>query len=172
VISGNDDAEESGGDVTLDSSDLELTDDPDYWGNDQTVGIRFQDVPVPAGATITSAYIRFTTDEPTDIETSVTIRGQAHADPPQFQNNQNNLSDRSTTTASADWNDIEPWEFGNEAHNSTDVSAVVQEIIDMDGWSSGNALAFLITGNGTRVAHSYDGSEQDAPVLNVSWTAP
>ena len=58
VSSGNDDAEEdivTAGLMDLGSSDLELIHDEDS-SSDQLVGIRFQDIGIPQGATITSAY--------------------------------------------------------------------------------------------------------------------
>ena len=68
VGASSDDAEEMGpgalnlpaGSVYLSSSDLELVDDiePQTSGN-QTVGIRFQNITVPKGATITNAYLTF-----------------------------------------------------------------------------------------------------------------
>lgn len=66
VNSGNDDAEElnGGGDMYLDSSDLELTYD-DSRGN-QTVGLRFNEVQIDRGAKIHNAYIQFTVDETED----------------------------------------------------------------------------------------------------------
>src|SRR3972149_5451247 len=60
VSASTDDAEESAsGSVTKASSDLELV----YDGTNQVVGMRFLDIAVPQGATITSAWIQFTADE-------------------------------------------------------------------------------------------------------------
>ena len=65
VNTSSDDAEEqAGGSVGLTSSDLEMTQE----GSQQTVGIRFQGVNIPPGATITKAYIQFTVDEATSGE--------------------------------------------------------------------------------------------------------
>ena len=61
----SDDAEESvsSGAMSLTSSDLELIYDYSTSANEQVVGMRFQDVAVPPGATIISAYIEFESDE-------------------------------------------------------------------------------------------------------------
>jgi hypothetical protein len=49
------------------------------------------------------------------------------------------------------------------------MSAVIQEIVDRPGWSSGNALAILITGSGKRVAESFDGDASGAPLLHLRY---
>src|SRR3990172_6787081 len=77
VSASTDDAEESAtGSVTKASSDLELV----YDGTNQVVGMRFLDIAVPQGATITSAWIQFTADESQSEPTSLSIR--AHLPPP------------------------------------------------------------------------------------------
>lgn len=61
VNASSDDAEEdSGGDMSLGSSDLELMD------GQAAVGMRFNTVNIPRDATITNAYIQFTCDETKD----------------------------------------------------------------------------------------------------------
>jgi hypothetical protein len=50
-----------------------------------------------------------------------------------------------------------------------DLSSIVQEIVNRGGWSSGNAMAFIIEGSGKRVTNSYDGSRHSAPLLHVEW---
>ena len=60
VAASSDDAEETAsGRMSLTSSDLELV----YDGSDQTVGIRFNGVTIPQGASIRSAYVQFQVDE-------------------------------------------------------------------------------------------------------------
>ena len=71
------------------------------------------------------------------------------------------------------------WNAANAKHQSSDISRVVQEIVDRGGWVSGNAMAFIIEGEGRRVAESYDGAlagseaEEAAPRLVIEYvTAP
>jgi hypothetical protein len=47
------------------------------------------------------------------------------------------------------------------------MASVIQEIVNRPGWSSGNALMVIITGSGERVAESYDGDPDGAPLLHV-----
>ena len=39
-------------------------------------------------------------------------------------------------------------------------------------WSTGNALVFVVTGSGRRVAESYDGDAAGAPLLHVEYSMP
>jgi len=170
VSSSYGDAEEkvSNGAMIRGSSDLELIDDS-VRGN-QIVGIRFQNVQVPQGVTISSAYIEFETDETGSTATSLTIYGQDIDNAPHFSSTAYDISDRPNTTASVAWNDIPSWNTVNEKHQTPDLSAIVHEIVNRDGWSSGNAMVFKITGSGRRTAESYDGESSAAPLLHVEYT--
>ena len=169
VIDGNDDAEqEDDGDMYIDSTDLELVSDGSR-GN-QTVGIRFQDVQVPQGALITNAYIVFETDETTSESTSVTIKGETSSDAQAFTTTNNNISDRSKTGQSVEWNSIAAWNTWGEKHQTPDLSAIVQEIVGNEYWISGNAMAFIITGSGKRTAGSYEDSDNAAPLLHIEYS--
>ncbi len=91
----SDDVEQrlSNGYMYFDSSDLELIDDSDYFGQ-QVVGLRFQNLAVPAGATITSASITFETDETDSVATALTFEGEAVADAAPFATTAYHLSTR------------------------------------------------------------------------------
>jgi hypothetical protein len=52
---------------------------------------------------------------------------------------------------------------------TSDLSSIVQEIVNRGGWSSGNDMAFIIEGSGKRVTKSYDGARHVAPLLHVEW---
>lgn len=157
------------------SSDLELAFDPGH--ADQHVGLRFSDVAIPAGATIDAAYIVFTAHaEPgTANPVNLTIAGQASTAPETFTSDADtessaDISSRDTTAATAEWAITEAWTAGAEVQ-SADVSAIVQEIVDMEGWAAGNAMAFIITGEGGpdyRRAESFGNGT--APVLHVEFT--
>ena len=41
--------------------------------------------------------------------------------------------------------------------------------MDGPGWSSGNALALIVTGTGERVAEAYEGDQAGAPLLHVEY---
>ena len=87
VATGSDDAEESlsSGAVGLSSSDLELINDSGTGANDQIVGMRFQSLNIPQGATIANAYLEFEVDEATSGATSLTFHGEAVNDAVTFK---------------------------------------------------------------------------------------
>ncbi|NQT68526.1 MAG: PQQ-binding-like beta-propeller repeat protein [Desulfobacteraceae bacterium] len=167
VSSTNDDAEESGSaSMYLNSTDLELIQE----STDQTVGIRFQNVEVPQGAVITSAYINFDTDETSSGVTSLTIKGDVNTNAPAFSSSSGNISSRTTTSQYVAWNSIASWGTVGENHNTPDLSTVVQAIVGSAGWASGNAMAFIITGSGKRVAASYDHATLTPPALHIEYS--
>lgn len=57
----------------------------------------------------------------------------------------------------------------NDAQDTPDLKAIVQEIVDRTGWNENNAMAFVIDGNGIRRAWSFDGDDSDAPVFTVTY---
>ena len=167
----DDDAEEniSTGQANLDSSDLELAIDGD---SQQMVGIRFQNVSIPQGAFISNAYIEFETDEKRGSATQLTLYGQIADSAPSFMSCDSgcyDLSNRPKTTALVTWDNVPAWDKYNEKHHTPNLASIVQEIVDRDGWASGNSLVFLITGSGTRTAESYDGESKAAPLLHVEY---
>jgi len=170
VASGDDDAEEriSSGSVKLTSSDLELCEDK---ARPQLVGLRFANLTIPQGATILSARVLFTVDEQDSAATSLEIRGEAsdHAAP--FSTATFDVSARPTTAAVATWNPPAWTAIGaaGDDQRTDDFAAVLQEIVDHPGWSAGNAIVLLISGSGSRVAESYDGSAPDAAELVVDY---
>ena len=96
-----DDAEErASGEMYRTSTDLELSTDGTIV---QTVGLRFLNINIPAGATITSAYIQFQTDEVSTGAFSLVIRGEDIGDAAEFTTTAFNLSSRPTTDASVGW---------------------------------------------------------------------
>ncbi len=171
VSSANNDAEEgSDGGMYFDSSDLELVED----GSDvQTVGIRFTDIMIPQGSTIKSAYLQFTVDETSSATTNVVIKADSSDNSAAFEDVSFNISSRLMTENSVSW-DIAAWATEGEAgddQKSPDVASVVQSIISLQDWEAGNALSFVLTGSGSRIAESYDGDASAAPQLIVEFTS-
>ena len=171
VATGSDDAEEkiSGGAMATSSSDLEMVMETE----EQIIGIRFQGVNIPNGATVENAYIQFTADESTSEATTLTIEGQAADNPGTFTSSNYNISSRSTTTASVSWSSIPAWNTIGESgpnQQTTDLTAIVQEIVNRGGWSQGNSIVFIISGSGKRVANSADLAGGTPPRLHLEWT--
>jgi hypothetical protein len=167
VAAGADDAEEAGGTVDLGSSDLELVDEG---ASPQIVGMRFLSMTVPAGATITNAYIEFETDELDSDATSLTFWAEDEDNPGTFTTAAPKITGRTKTTASVPWNSIPAWGTESEKHQTPDLSAIIQEVVDRGGWASGNAIVVIVTGSGERTAEAYEGESANAPLLHVEYT--
>jgi uncharacterized protein YjiK len=170
VSASSDDAEEkaSTGKVNRGSSDLELA---DQGRNSQLVGIRFNGLTIPQGATITNAFIQFNADETHSKTTDLQIRAQATDNALTFVSTNGNISSRPLTGTSVEWAPV-PWvTVGEEGSNqqTPDISSVVQEIVDRSGWSNGNSLVMIITGSGTRTAESFNGDAATAPSLHIEY---
>ena len=170
VLSSTDDAEErASGSVSLTSSDLEMILDN---SGDQVIGLRFTNITVPAGAAITGASIQFTADEVDTDPASLIIAGQAADDPPAFSSTSNDVTSRATTAATVPWNPG-PWDTVGMAgpdQQTADLSPVVQQIVSRPNWTSGNSIVFIITGTGKRVADSFDGDPDTAPLLHLDYS--
>jgi hypothetical protein len=169
ISSGSDDVEESeSGSMSLSSSDLELVQD----GSTQTVGLRFTNLDIPIGATITSAYIQFTTDETRGVETTLLdIYAQKVSNATLFTTATANVSSRIKTSASVNWN-VPLWEVVDERgekQKTPELKTLIQEVIDLNGWQRGNAMVFIIQGVGRRVADAYEGGVQKAPQLHIEY---
>jgi hypothetical protein len=162
-----DDAEElASGVVDLTSSDLELVSDG---GKLQTVGLRFTGIPLARGATITNAYVQFQTDEISTGAANLTLQGQAADNAAAFTTATSNVSSRTRTAASVAWAPPEWTVIGATGadQRTPNLATVLQEIVDRSGWTSGNALALIITGTGRRTAEAF----QTAPaVLHIETT--
>jgi hypothetical protein len=169
ITSSADDAEEvvSSGSVSLTSTDLELGADG---GVNLLVGMRFNNISIPRGASILNAYVEFEVDETGSDPTSVTIQGQASDNAPTFTTSTSNISSRARTTAQVAWNNIPPWTAVDVKWQTPNISSIVQEIVNRSAWASGNSIVIIISGTGRRTAEAYDGEIPAVPKLVIQYT--
>lgn len=136
--------------------------------------VRYPGVTIPKNSIITSAYVRYRSayDRPSaEILTNIYFNAVDNAVAP-------------TTTAQYDGlalTSVIPWDFAtgwdlNSYYNTLDISSILQEIIDRDGWTPGNAIMFLHKNDGSadyryRRAHSQD-SGTYSPHLFAEWSLP
>ena len=173
VSSGNDDAEQDviGGGMDLSSSDLEIFDD----GGVQVIGLRFVDIPIPKGAIVDNAFVELTCDETKSgtQPVSVLIEGELNPYPLVFANVTNNISSRPTTTASVIWVP-ENWTEIGQKDRTSDITSIIQEIINQADWAIGNALVLILSDDpdnpsqGIRCTESAS-DKANAPLLHIEF---
>ena len=137
----------------------------------QTVGLRFENVRVVQGAKIRSAKIEFTSGASVDESATLTISGEKVPDSAPFTEDDNNLSSRPKTNAEVEWKP-EAW-TENEVYGTTDITDIVQEIIDQADWCGGNTMSLFVSSkdNPLRNARSFDHIDEDtSPVLKVDYS--
>ena len=145
------------GTITLDSSDLELMHDG---GGLQVVAIRFPSVSIAPGTTIGTASILFDVDEvrpgQSDQKVSITIFGEASANPAPLSAGSFDLSNRDTTSAAEMWTPTAS-STTHEDLATSDISSILNEIVRLPGWVSGNPMVILfghVSGRGVRWVES------------------
>ena len=176
----NDDVEElENGAIWKNNKDLELCYD-DYVSNSQGlvghqhIGLRFQNVNIPQGAAISNAYIQFTADETDSETTEVIIKGEDVDDAGAFSYSTNDVSSRNMTADSVTWSPP-AWDNVGAAgtdERTPDISPVIQNIVDRNGWTAGNSMVLILYGYDQlkRVAESYDGMASGAAKLHIEFS--
>ncbi len=159
----------SSDDADSSSSTLYLTDwDLDIHQYD--VGLRFNQIGVPPGASIEKAYVEFRSNSTRDSVVSVPVFGELTANAETFSSS-NPITGRAHTNASLNW-DSEPWS-SYQSHRTTDLSSIIQEITDQNNWALGNSLALLFeqgAGTNSRAAVSYDYQPENAARLIIYYS--
>ena len=145
IATGNDDAEVSTR-LYLSSSDLELGGfDTDNFGK-QYAALRFSNLALPANATVTKAYIQFTTKSASTNTASLSIKCQ-NGNAPAYTSYANIIA-RTYAPNTVAWNPV-AWTVAGESgakQQTPDLSALINAA-KATGWLSGGALAFKIEGN-------------------------
>ena len=137
---------------------------------------RFLNVTIPQGTVIKSAILRLTgqSADP-DVVARSYVFGEAVANASQITIDAEWHTARTAkTSAQVDWT-VPPFTSRGDSQDSPDISTVIQEIINLPGWVSGNALnIFWDDDDGRsdsgafRAASSYDDTEQ-APQLIITY---
>ncbi len=137
---------------------------------EQKVGLRFQQVMIPKGATITSAVLEFEAATTGSASSDLTIKGEDIDDSPAFATTNNNISTRTTTSATVPWTAVPNW-TADTRYQSPDITTIIQEQVNRAGWCGGQSLSVVLSGvvNSLRIAKSYDNSSTAAPTLRVSY---
>ena len=119
---------------------------PKTAGKEALIGLRFEDIRIPQGATVESASLVFVPAADEKRPMSWTIAAHDADNSAAFAASNSNLSDREKTSASENWT-LPDWKAGEAVETSVDLKAVVQAVVNRGGWCGGNALSFLINRN-------------------------
>ncbi len=111
-----------------------------------TTGLRFQNVGIPKGATIDSAFLILHSHEgkTADDVARITIVGEAADNAATYDLN-TLITDRLETSAFIMWEVAEKWEIW-EPYSTPDLKEIIQEIVDRGGWEYGNSMAIMLKG--------------------------
>ncbi|MCA9240645.1 MAG: LamG domain-containing protein [Planctomycetales bacterium] len=138
---------------------------------DNYCGARFQNVTIPAGATITSATLELFSYGSGTASFSVTVKLQDADNPTTFTTSNYNLSSRPVTTAQSSWTTGSVSYSQGQAFTSPNFSSAVQEVVDRSGWSSGNSMVvILVPVSGGKGFWKRAGNSSYAPRLHVTYT--
>jgi hypothetical protein len=160
----SDDAEQENDEMdTLHDDDLDAgwEGDPEDL-NILTAGLRFQNLEIPSGVNIDSAYIVVCSHEAktADDLAQITIVAEAADDAPTFTMDQL-ITDRPQTSASVMWEVAEEWGLWTY-HRTPDIKSVIQEVIDRPGWQTGNSIAIILLGQDQGVSDYENAREFEA----------
>jgi len=135
----------------------------------QNCGYRFNAVTIAQGTTITSAKLTLTAAGDSTAEPTLIIDGEDADDAATFST-WANWDARVHTTATATWDP--PNTTTNEEIDTPEIKTIVQEIVDRDGWSSGNDMVIFIYDNGSNLEWlnvvAYDGTAGKAALLTIN----
>jgi hypothetical protein len=135
-----------------------------------TAALRFSNVTIPNGATITAATLTLRAEN-TDTDT---VNAKVYGiDEDNTANFSADPTGRSRTTANADWD--RAGTTANVDYTSPSLVSIVQEIVDRPGWSSGNAMGFIIDDDGSAndkllFFKSYDGSTTLCALIDITYS--
>lgn len=174
VSQSHDDAEEgTNGQIDLTNDDLDLGQLSGF-ESAKAIGIRFEGIRVTKEQKIKQAVLQFTIEgnKVKAKQTELTIRAELSSNAESFKDEVKNISSRELTKAFVKWFP-EPWNpknTGDMKPRTPNLSPLIEEVVNQDGWQDGNALVLIITGAGERDAVSFDGGgKKEGPILNIEF---
>jgi hypothetical protein len=130
--------------VEITSNDLELGSESQNGRDWQVIAVQYDTLGIPQGANITSAKITFQVNDPGAArdENNFTILAEA-ADDAVLLSNDPNITGRARSTASVGWAPAATPAVGTKI-DTPDITALIQEVVDQEGWSEDNRLTLMI----------------------------
>ncbi len=160
IATAEDDTEERVADGRPAANGFNLSIGDEESGNPQYVGLRFRDLNIPQGATITSAHLEFEAQRSNSGASTITVVGEDVDHAAEFTSGWNDLGRRDVTDSSM--SHVAPNWNANETYAMPDMADVIQEITDRPGWCGGNALGLRLEATGSRSMKSFEHNVRDA----------
>ncbi len=135
---------------------------------------RFQNVPVPKGATVLEARLEMFAFGDAYVGRALkgTARAESSGNAPAYAGAAYEITNAPKTAASVAIENLPAWTAN--AHNKVaDVASVIQEIVDRPDWASGNALKIFLLDNGSadyRKVKTFNSSAAQAARLVLRWS--
>ncbi|GEM_PF-1753555 len=143
----------------------------DAGGGELDAGLRFNNVAIAQGSTISSAFLQVYGNTANSLGSATLGRIYADdVDDAAAWGSSSRPSQITTTTASIDW---DPTVWGDTWMTSPDIASVIQEIVSRGGWASGNDLRLAIWSDGSANNNvisfvDYTTSSTNSPILYVT----
>jgi hypothetical protein len=137
-----------------------------------TIGLRFQKLGVPPGATITSARIQFTSAGASNQSTALQIHLVNSPDAASFGPPAVDLGMLPLVTGHVDWAPG-PWDQAGEAGTNElteNLASLLQVIVNDPAYTPDSAVAFIIQGDGLRRARAFEANSPSPPFLTVEYS--
>lgn len=145
------------------------------WNEPDKFGLRFQNVTIPKDAVIISAIIQLYCIYSYALDTcNVKIYAEDTDDAAAFSD-ESNYDGRSLTPVSGiEWSSIAAWTQGNW-YDSPDIATAIQNVVNREGWASGQDMVILIKDNNStegaaRFASDYSENSAHAAKLVVTYS--
>jgi len=151
--------------------------------NQEGTGGRYTNITIPQGSTINTAHIHVTAKSSTaftnvksrisaeDVDDAAVIADDSAAFDARYA---------TRTTARVDWDDFPAWTADVE-YESPSIVSVIQEIVNREGWASGNDILIFWDDFEDRTepvaakfktAHAYESNSTYAMKLHITYTPP
>jgi hypothetical protein len=172
VAASADDAQQSGATMTINGTTIGASLD----ATTEYVGMRFTNITIPVGATITAATVGVVPSGTGEDEPLVTVYLQAADDCAAFTTTNNDITGRTLTTG-VSWSSADLGANGSTYFSTPSLVTDFQTVVNRGGWASGNDVCVIIQGGSTATRdltiEAQDlGPNTNPPRLSVTWTVP
>lgn len=114
---------------------------------DEWLGFRFQGVCIPRYSSIIVARLSLVPTSATLDEPKHTFYAEASDNASAFTTATNNISGRERTSASVVWDVADLGATGTSRHETTNLAALIEEVVGRSGWKQGNAIVLVCHGD-------------------------